>query len=60
VASGCLAAFLTYTDDPTWGAQRGADTVKFILFTFAAATGGLAITEPPARAVRNRLRARPG
>jgi hypothetical protein len=56
LAAGSIAAFVTYNDDPTWGAERGQDTVKFILFTFAAATGGLALTEPPARAVRKRLR----
>ena len=55
VAAGLAAAFVLYADDPTWGGHLGADAAKLLTVTFAAATGGLTVTAPPARAAREAL-----
>lgn len=55
LVAGLSAAFVLYADDPTWGAQLGADATKLLAVTFAAATGGLTVAAPPARAARERL-----
>lgn len=57
IVAGIVAAIVVYADDPTFGAQRGQDMAKLLAVTFTAATGGLAVTAPPAAAARNRLRA---
>lgn len=59
VAAGCLAALLVYADDPTWGAQRGADTIKLVVAAYAAATAGLAATALPTKATRKAIASRP-
>lgn len=56
IAAGVIAGFAVYADDATFGANRGADTAKLLAITFTAATGGLTVAAPPARAVRNRLK----
>jgi len=53
--AGLAAAFVVYADDPTWGAQLGADTAKLFAVTFAAASAGLTVTAAPARAAQRRL-----
>lgn len=53
--AGLAAAATVYFDDPTFGASRGADLAKLLAVTFGAATGGLAVTAPPARGLRNKL-----
>ena len=53
--AGLAAAFALYADDPTWGAQLGSDVAKLVTVTFAAATAGLTLTAPPARAARQKL-----
>lgn len=55
LVAGIVAAFVVYADDPTFGAQRGQDMAKLLTVTFAAATGGLAVTAPPAAAARSRM-----
>lgn len=55
IAAGVLAAFVIYLDDPTWGAERGADTLKFVVAAYAASTAGLAATAAPTKALRGRL-----
>lgn len=55
LAAGCLAAFLVYVDDPTWGAERGADTIKLVVAAYAAASAGLAATALPTKATRRAL-----
>jgi hypothetical protein len=55
MVAGLSAAFVLYADDPTWGASLGADTTKLIAATFAAGAGGLALTAPPARAIRQQI-----
>jgi hypothetical protein len=57
LAAGAIAALVVYSDDPTFGAHRGADVAKLLAVTFTAATGGLTVTGPPARAARQRLTA---
>jgi len=58
VLAGLLAAFLIYADDPTWGLQRGSDTFKLVVATYAAASAGLAASALPTKAARRGL-ARP-
>ena len=52
--AGLLTAFLVYADDPTWGAQRGSDTINLLVAAYAASTLGLAATALPVRALRKR------
>lgn len=54
VIAGLAAALVVYADDPTWGAERGADTLKLITATFAAAAAGLTASVPVARAAQRR------
>jgi hypothetical protein len=55
VAAGLAAAFTLYADDPTWGEHLGSDFAKLLTVTFAAATAGLTVTAPPARAAREHV-----
>lgn len=55
IAAGVLAAFVIYLDDPTWGAERGPDTLKLVVAAYAASTAGLAATAAPTKALRGRL-----
>ena len=55
IIAGLLAGLVIYWDDPTFGAERGADTAKLLAATFAAATGGLTIAAPATRVLRKKL-----
>jgi hypothetical protein len=55
IIAGLVAALVVYADNPTFGANRGADTAKLLAAIFAAATGGLTVTAPPARGARKKL-----
>jgi hypothetical protein len=54
-AAGMIAALTVYSDNPTFGAHRGADTARLLIVTFTAATAGLAVTATPARVAREKL-----
>jgi hypothetical protein len=56
-AAGMIAALTVYSDNPTFGAHRGADTARLLIVTFTAATAGLAVTATPARVARKKLAA---
>jgi hypothetical protein len=56
IIAGLAAALVVYGDDPTWGAERGADTLKLITATFAAAAVGLTASVPATRGAQKRLK----
>jgi hypothetical protein len=55
IIAGLVAALVVYADDPTWGAERGADTLKLVTATFAAAAAGLTATVPVARGAQRQV-----
>jgi hypothetical protein len=47
---GLAAAYLAYDSDPTWGAERGKDTINLVIVTAAAASGAMSAAGAGAKA----------